>query len=64
MKLRGSGARAAVVDALDPAALRTTIVDARPDVVEHLLSALAGPAADHGTWLADTNGLRGPQENP
>ena len=58
-RLRASGADAVVVDAFDSAALRAAVIDARPDVVLHQLTALAEPAADYASWLADTNRLRG-----
>ncbi|MGY1606256.1 NAD-dependent epimerase/dehydratase family protein [Geodermatophilus sp. SYSU D00700] len=57
-QLRAAGAEPAVVDAFDAPALRAAVTAARPDVVLHQLTALSGPAADYGAWLADTNRLR------
>jgi nucleoside-diphosphate-sugar epimerase len=48
--MRAAGARPVVVDALDPAALIRTVVDARPDVIIHQLTDL-GPSS--GTILSD-----------
>ena len=38
--IRGAGAKAAVVDALDPEALRAAVVEAAPDVIVHQLTGL------------------------
>ncbi|SNS39821.1 Nucleoside-diphosphate-sugar epimerase [Geodermatophilus saharensis] len=57
-QLRAAGAEPVVVDAFDSATLRAAVTAARPDVVVHQLTALATPAQDYGSWLADTNRLR------
>ncbi len=57
-QLRAAGAEPAVVDAFDAVALRAAVTAAHPDVVVHQLTALATPAEDYGSWLADTNRLR------
>ena len=41
--LRGAGATPVVVDALDDAALRAAVLDARPEVVVHELTDLSAP---------------------
>ena len=43
-ELHGLGAEPVVVDALDAGAVRDAVVAARPDVVVHQLTALAGTA--------------------
>ena len=54
------GAEAAVVDPLDAAALRETVVRARPDVVVHQLTALSSlkPGRNFDKLFAMTNRLR------
>ncbi|HEU0040999.1 MAG TPA: NAD-dependent epimerase/dehydratase family protein, partial [Jiangellaceae bacterium] len=42
--LRAAGAEPVVLDALDGAAVRHAVEQARPDVVVHELTALSGPA--------------------
>ncbi|MGZ4278079.1 MAG: NAD-dependent epimerase/dehydratase family protein [Solirubrobacteraceae bacterium] len=58
--LQAAGATPAVVDALDAAALRAAVLDARPDVVVHELTDLSAPlhARNYDEWLAGTNRLR------
>jgi nucleoside-diphosphate-sugar epimerase len=56
--LEALGARPEVLDGLDRDAVRRAVLDARPDVVINLITALAAPAKDYASWLALTNRLR------
>lgn len=58
--LEATGAVAAVLDAFDADALRSAVLDARPDVVVHQLTALSAPLKPrrYAEWLATTNRLR------
>jgi nucleoside-diphosphate-sugar epimerase len=59
--IRAAGARPAVVDALDSAALHAAVVEARPDVVVHQLTALPDRYDPRDKTIYDaTNRLRGP----
>ncbi|AWB96898.1 dehydrogenase [Agromyces badenianii] len=56
-----AGARGVVMDGLDAASVRTAVVEARPDVIVHELTALAGLTPDlkhFDTAFAATNELR------
>jgi nucleoside-diphosphate-sugar epimerase len=52
------GARPVLMDGLDAAAVRYAIVDAEPEVIVNLMTALSTPSADYGKWLEVTNRLR------
>lgn len=52
------GARPALMDALDEAAVHQAILEAEPEVVVNQVTALAVPARDYATWLAVTNRIR------
>ena len=58
--LRGLGAEAVVVDGLDAAAVGEAVARAKPDVIIHQMTALAGkPDMRHfDRWFATTNQLR------
>ena len=56
--LEALGARPVVMEGLDGDAVRRSVLDARPDVVINLITALAAPAKDYASWLALTNRLR------
>lgn len=58
--LRGAGAEAVVLDALDAPALRDAVLATRPDVVVHELTALSAPLnlRRYERWLSQTNRLR------
>jgi nucleoside-diphosphate-sugar epimerase len=58
--LRGLGAEPAVMDALDAQQVRATVIDAKPDVVIHQLTAIGGsPDLKHfDRYFAATNKLR------
>jgi 2-alkyl-3-oxoalkanoate reductase len=58
--IRAAGARAALVDALDPEALRAAVVEARPEAVVHQLTALPDRFEPRDKAIYDpTNRLRG-----
>lgn len=59
-QLWNAGAEPVMLDALDPAAVRSAVVNARPDVVVHELTALAGSAnlRNFDRAFAMTNRLR------
>jgi nucleoside-diphosphate-sugar epimerase len=52
------GARAALMDGLDGAAVRQAILEAEPEVVINQMTALSAPSRDYARWLAVTNRLR------
>jgi nucleoside-diphosphate-sugar epimerase len=58
--LRGAGATPVVVDALDSAALRAAVLDARPEVIVHQLTDLSAPfnPRKYREWMAGTDRLR------
>ena len=56
--LEALGARPAVINGLDDAAVRLAVLDAGPEVVVNLVAALSVPARDYGRWLAVTNRMR------
>ncbi len=58
--LRAAGATPVVVDALEPAALRAAVAEARPDVIVHELTDLSAPLNPrrYRAWMAGTNRLR------
>jgi len=57
-EIRAAGAKAAVCDALDAAALREAVVEAAPEVVVHQLTALPTRLELKGDFLEPTNRLR------
>src|SRR5262245_5039098 len=57
-RIHAVGARAVVGNALDPERLKTLVVDARPEVVVHLLTALPAGGALRKRQLRPTNELR------
>ncbi|HEY7597700.1 MAG TPA: NAD(P)-dependent oxidoreductase [Actinophytocola sp.] len=59
-ELRDLGAQPVVVDGLDAPAVREAVARARPDVVVHQMTALAGKPnlRDFDKWFAATNRLR------
>jgi 2-alkyl-3-oxoalkanoate reductase len=52
------GARPALMDGLDDAAVRQAILETEPEVIINQLTALAAPSRDYARWLAVTNRLR------
>lgn len=59
--VNAAGGRGVVVDALDAESVRVAVLDARPDVIVHELTALAGPSPDFKHFdraFAATNELR------
>lgn len=52
------GARPVLMDGLDAAAVRHAIVEAQPEVIVNMMTALAVPSTDYGKWLDVTNRLR------
>ena len=59
--IEAAGARGVVMDGIDAASVRTAVLDARPDVIVHELSALGGVAPDlkhFDVQFAGTNALR------
>ncbi|MEV1130279.1 NAD(P)-dependent oxidoreductase [Agromyces sp. NPDC049794] len=59
--LERAGATGVVMDGLDAASVRTAVLDARPDVIVHQLTALSGPALDlkhFDRGFTTTNALR------
>jgi nucleoside-diphosphate-sugar epimerase len=60
-ELERAGATGAVMDGLDPASVRRAVLDARPDVIIHQLTALKGQVGDMKHFdegFAGTNALR------
>jgi nucleoside-diphosphate-sugar epimerase len=60
-ELERAGATGVVMDGLDAASVRTAVLDARPEVIVHQLTALGGEAADLKHFdeaFAATNALR------
>ena len=59
--LERAGARGVVMDGLDAASVRRAVIDARPDVIVHQLTALSGQVGDMKHFdesFAATNALR------
>ena len=56
--LEGMGARAVIGDALDAERVRTAVLEARPDQVVHLLTAIPAAGALRASQLSATNDLR------
>ncbi|WP_422733524.1 NAD-dependent epimerase/dehydratase family protein [Micromonospora sp. WMMD558] len=52
------GARPALMDGLDEAAVRRAVLGAAPEVIVNEITALSAPARDYATWLELTNRLR------
>ena len=52
------GARPAVMDGLDDAAVRQAILETEPEVIINQITALSAPSRDYARWLAVTNRLR------
>ena len=52
------GARPALADGLDAAAMRQAILEARPEVIDRMDDCALGAGRDYATWLAVTNRLR------
>ncbi|MGN9808859.1 NAD-dependent epimerase/dehydratase family protein [Micromonospora sp. BQ11] len=52
------GARPALMNGLDDAAVRQAIMAAGPEVVINQITALSAPSRDYGKWLETTNRLR------
>lgn len=52
------GARPVVMNGFDNAAVRLVILEAGPEVIVNLMTALSVPSRDYGKWLAATNRLR------
>jgi nucleoside-diphosphate-sugar epimerase len=52
------GARPALMDGLDDAAVRQAILEAGPEVIINQITALSAPSRDYARWLAATNRLR------
>ena len=60
-ELERAGAKGVVMDGLDAASVRRAVLDARPDVIIHQLTALKGQVGDMKHFdegFADTNALR------
>lgn len=56
--VEGLGARPVVMNGLDEVEVGEVIIEAQPQVIINLMTALAVPAPDYGTWLEVTNLLR------
>ncbi|MEV1143333.1 NAD(P)-dependent oxidoreductase [Micromonospora sp. NPDC049799] len=52
------GARPALMNGLDEAAVRQAILGAEPEVIVNQITALSAPSRDYGKWLEVTNRLR------
>jgi nucleoside-diphosphate-sugar epimerase len=52
------GARPALMDGLDDAAVRQAILETEPEVIINQITALSAPSRDDARWLALTNRLR------
>jgi 2-alkyl-3-oxoalkanoate reductase len=52
------GARPALMDGLDGAAVRQAIPEAGPEVTINQITSLSAPSRDYARWLAVTNRLR------
>ncbi|SCL18132.1 Nucleoside-diphosphate-sugar epimerase [Micromonospora rhizosphaerae] len=52
------GARPALMDRLDEAAVRQAVLEAEPEVIINEITALSAPSRDYGKWLEVTNRLR------
>ncbi len=52
------GARPALLDGLDDAAVRQALLETEPEVIINQLTALAAPSRNYARWLAVTNRLR------
>jgi nucleoside-diphosphate-sugar epimerase len=52
------GARPALMDGLDDAAVRQAILETEPEVIINQITALSAPSRDYARWLAVTNRLR------
>ncbi|NJP34628.1 NAD(P)-dependent oxidoreductase [Micromonospora sp. HSS6-12] len=52
------GARPALMNGLDEAAVRQAVLDAAPEVIINQITALSAPSRDYGKWLETTNRLR------
>ncbi|MCM0675788.1 NAD(P)-dependent oxidoreductase [Micromonospora phytophila] len=52
------GARPALMDGLDDAAVRQAVVEAEPEVIINQITALSTPSRDYAKWLEVTNRLR------
>lgn len=52
------GARPALMDGLDEAAVRQAILEAEPEVIINQITALSAPSRDYAKWLELTNRLR------
>ncbi|MGN9778419.1 NAD-dependent epimerase/dehydratase family protein [Micromonospora sp. H33] len=52
------GARPALMDGLDEAAVRQAILEAEPKVIINQITALSAPSRDYAKWLELTNRLR------
>lgn len=60
-EIERAGARGVVMDGLDATSVRTAVLDARPDVIVHQLTALSGQVGDMKHFdrvFAGTNALR------
>lgn len=58
-ELESMGVRALLVNALESGRISEAVKAARPEVVINQMTALAEPRQDYGSWLRDTNALRG-----
>jgi nucleoside-diphosphate-sugar epimerase len=56
--VEGLGARPVVMDGLDEVEVGQVIIEAQPQVIVNLMTALSAPARDYGSWLVETNRLR------
>jgi nucleoside-diphosphate-sugar epimerase len=52
------GARPALMDGLDDAAVRQAILETEPAVIINQITALSAPSRNYARWLAVTNRLR------
>jgi nucleoside-diphosphate-sugar epimerase len=52
------GARPVLMNGLDEVEVGQVIIEAQPQVIINLMTALSVPSRDYGTWLALTNRLR------
>lgn len=56
--VEGLGARPVLMNGLDEVEVGRVIIEAQPQVIVNLMTALSVPSRDYGTWLVLTNRLR------
>jgi nucleoside-diphosphate-sugar epimerase len=56
--VKALGARPALLDGLDGAAVRQAVLEAEPELIINQMTALSAPSRDYARWLEVTNRLR------